>query len=207
MATGKPARGSTHGPGGPWPCGLVDTGKPAQGTTPSRVADTHGPSGARGNDAKDASLGERPAAIGSDRFREATGRCTASRVAPGHAPSSTRQSAGGLQRFPKKVAAFGALRYRHRREGRTRSPRCAARSARWASGSAVKGRPLSGEGRERQGQRPGYARQVGTPRACHQRRDRASREEPAPRGDRRRRTVTPRRQRFPFPATGTTCRP
>src|SRR5580692_11262677 len=56
MATGKPARGSTHGPGGPWPCGLMDTGEQAQGTTPSRVADTHGPSWARGNDAKDASL-------------------------------------------------------------------------------------------------------------------------------------------------------
>src|ERR1700722_18769793 len=90
MATGKAARGSTHGPGGPWPCGLMDTGEQAQGTTLSRVANTHGPSWARGNDAKDASLGERLAAIGSDRFREATGRCTASRVAPGHAPSSTR---------------------------------------------------------------------------------------------------------------------
>ena len=144
----------------PWPCGLMDTGEQSQGTTPSRVADTHGPSWARGNDEKDASLGERPAAIGSDRFREVTGRCTASRVAPGHAPSSTRRSAGGLQRSPKKAAALGALRYRHRREGRTRSPRCATRSARWAAGSAVKGRPLSGEGCERQGQRPGDARQV-----------------------------------------------
>src|SRR5580698_6637719 len=56
MATGKPARGSTHGPGGPWTCGLMDTGEQAQGTTPSRVADTHGPSWARGNDTKDASL-------------------------------------------------------------------------------------------------------------------------------------------------------
>jgi hypothetical protein len=56
MATGKPARGSTHGPGGLWPCGLMDTGEQAQGTTPSRVADTHGPSWARGNDTKDASL-------------------------------------------------------------------------------------------------------------------------------------------------------
>ena len=118
------------------------TRKQAQGTTLSRVAETHGPSWARGNDEKDGSLGERPSAIGSDRFREATGRCTASRVAPGHAPSSTRRSAGGLQRFPKKAAALGALRYRHRREGRTRSPRCATRSARWASGSAVKGRPF-----------------------------------------------------------------
>ena len=158
MAAGKPARGSTHGPGGPWPCGLMDTGKQAQGTTLSRVADTHGPSWARGNDEKNASLGERPAAIGSHRCREATGRCTASRVAPGHAPSSTRRSAGGLQRSPKKAAALGALRYRHRREGRSRSPRCATRSARRASGSAVKGRPLSGEGCERQGQRPGRRR-------------------------------------------------
>src|SRR5580698_946353 len=56
MATGKPARGSTHGPGGLWPCGLMDTGERAQGTTLSRVADTHGPSWARGNDEKDASL-------------------------------------------------------------------------------------------------------------------------------------------------------
>src|ERR1700722_20101391 len=94
MAAGKPARGSTHGPGGLWPCGLMDAGEQAQGTTLSRVADTHGPSWVRGDDEKDASLGERPAAIGSDRFREATGRCTASRVAPGHAPSPTRGSAG-----------------------------------------------------------------------------------------------------------------
>src|ERR1700722_10327092 len=45
-----------HGPGGPWPCGLMGAGEPAQGTTLSRVADTHGPSWARGNDEKDASL-------------------------------------------------------------------------------------------------------------------------------------------------------
>src|SRR5580698_9413620 len=55
-----------------WPCGLVDTAKQAQGTTLSRVADTHGPSWARGNDEKDASLpgkacGRRVASIpGSD---------------------------------------------------------------------------------------------------------------------------------------------
>src|SRR3984957_16885447 len=56
MATGKPARGSTRGPGGLWSCGLTDTGEQTQETTRSRVADTHGPSWARGNDEKDASL-------------------------------------------------------------------------------------------------------------------------------------------------------
>ena len=158
MAAGKPAPGSTHGPGGPWPCGLMDTGKQAQGTTRSRVADTHGPSWARGNDEKDASLGGKacghrvgsiPGSDGKVHRFEGRARPCALIDAPIRRRAPT---------IPEEGRRLGALRYRHRREGRTRSPRCATRSERWASGFAVKGRPLSGEGCERQGQRPGRRR-------------------------------------------------
>jgi hypothetical protein len=107
MATGKQARGSILWPGRPWPCGLMDTGKQAHGSTLSRVADIHGLSWSQGNDEKDASLGETPAAIGSDPLRQLRERLTASRIARGHAPSSTRGSARGLQRSTKKAAALG----------------------------------------------------------------------------------------------------
>ena len=66
-------------------------------------------------------------------------------------PHRRADSAGGLQRFPKKAApsvrfdtVIGGRALRDR-------PDAPTRSARWASGSAVKGRPLSGEGCERPG--------------------------------------------------------
>ena len=100
------------------------------------------------------------ARMGTRKRREG---CVARGKACGHRVGSIPGSDGKVHRFegrarpcalidarirrrapaiPEEAAALGALRYRHRREGRTRSPRCATRSARWASGSAVKGRPF-----------------------------------------------------------------
>jgi hypothetical protein len=83
---------------------------------------------------------------------------TAPRIARGHAPSSTRRSAGGLQSCTQKAAALGLLDTVIDRESCTRSPRCATRFARWASGSAVKARPVSREGEGLQGKGPARAR-------------------------------------------------
>ena len=173
--------GCTHPADRGHPSGLMAAGKPAPGIPMGPEAVAMRPDGHRRAGTRDhpfAGRGHPWALMGTRKRREgrvARGKASDHRVAsiPGNdgkvhrfegrarpSPSSTRRSAGGLQRSPKKAATLGALRYRHRREGRTRSPRCATRSERWAAGSAVKGRPLSGEGRERQGQRPGDARQV-----------------------------------------------
>ncbi len=93
--------------------------------------------------------GPRPSGrIDSGKWREAR---IASRGGPGHAPSSTRGSAGGLPPSTMKDVALGVFRYGHGREKCPRSPGWATRFARGASGSAVKGHPLSCEGGGLQG--------------------------------------------------------
>ena len=161
-------------PIGPHGCGQAGTRiYPWAGRPVAMRPDGHRQAGTRNHPF--ASRGHPRALMGTRKRREG---CVARGKACRHRVGSIPGSDGKVHRFegrarpcalidgqirrraapiPEEAAAFGALRYRHRREGRTRSPRCATRSERWASGSAVKGRPLSGEGCERQGQRPGYA--------------------------------------------------
>jgi hypothetical protein len=155
MDTGKQAEGSAHRPGGLWPCSLTDPGKQPQGTTLSRVADTHEPSWSRGNDEKGATIGDKGCGHWVPSIPASEGKAH---------PFADRARPCALIDVPIRGKAAGihdeglvprVRRRCHRRESRTPSPRCATRFARRASGSAVKGRPLSGEGDGLPAQRPG----------------------------------------------------